>query len=153
MKFYKCDIDKTTKTSQIADIIFNPANEYTGVDFKSFVDYVTHDYGLTFATLHLISRRQTPNDVYWFENDSCSMTTLKRYLTGMDIEEDANLKFIQEIKQEFSLQDAYPELRDRIIRLKNPCSIKIQDSALIKSYGKDWYILVLDYFYFEYTSM
>lgn len=101
MKFYKCDIDKTTKTSQIADIIFNPANEYTGVDFKSFVDYVTHDYGLTFATLHLIARRQTPNDVYWFENDSCSMTTLKRYLTGMDIEEDANLKFIQEIKQEF----------------------------------------------------
>lgn len=153
MKFYKCDIDKTTKTSQIADIIFNSANGYTGVDFKSFVDYVTHDYGLTFATLHLIARRQTPNDVYWFENDFCSMTTLKRYLTGMDIEEDANLKFIQEIKQEFSLQDAHPELRDRIIRLKNPCSIKIQDSALIKSYGKDWYILVLDYFYFEYTSM
>ena len=148
MKFFEWDISTSSLTSKVADQIFNPANQYTGVIFTSRILY-SMGKEVTFGSPALIARFWTNSDDYWLNtNFSCSMTEIKRYLVSMDAEEKLRNKlcFIEEINCELKKEYSHPELWGRIIRLKNPCIIKIQKSDEVKSYGNQYSLLVLDSF-------
>ena len=103
-KLFECNLDKDIETTCIADEIFNPSNEYTGVAFRGSLEHFNYA-GL--IKLIIIAGIETEHDYSWQDSvDYCTMTDIKNYLCTLDngliISKNPNgLGWINEIKKYF----------------------------------------------------
>lgn len=152
MKLFECNLDKDIETTCIADEIFNPSNEYTGVAFRGSLEHFNYA-GL--IKLIIIAGIETEHDYNWQDSvDYCTMTDIKNYLCTLDngliISKNPNgLGWINEIKKILTQRKIDKSDLNVYKRFRRKYQIHIQKTNEYQSYGNSYHILYLEGFILE----